>query len=146
MCQGRYRDGGSALHAWTESEVLVVCPSCSSRAAVLPVFAGRRLTCSSCGLARETSGTTSVWGEPVDPWFHAPLWLRADVRGHTLWAFNDRHLDALRSYIAAGLGERTPRPGAPTSMLEKLPDWMTSAKNRDDVLAVLDRLGERTPV
>jgi hypothetical protein len=32
------------------------------------------------------------------------------------------------------------------SMLEKLPAWMTSAKNRDDVLAVLDRLSERATV
>jgi hypothetical protein len=87
-----------------------------------------------------------VWGEPVDPWFRAPLWLRADVRGQTVWAFNHRHLDALRSYIAAGLREPSPRPGAPMSMLEKLPDWMTSARNRDEVLAVLDRLVERVPV
>jgi hypothetical protein len=107
MCEGRYRDGGSALHAWTEPEVLVECPRCSSRAVVLPVVP-HRLTCPSCGLARETSGTTSVWGEPVDPWFRAPLWLRADFDGHTVWAFNHRHLEALRSDAVGldGLGER----------------------------------------
>jgi hypothetical protein len=36
----------------------------------------------------------SVWGEPVDPWFRAPLWLRGELRGHTVWAFNQRHLEA----------------------------------------------------
>jgi hypothetical protein len=74
------------------------------------------------------------------------LWLRAEFRGHTVWAFNHRHLHALRSYVVADLRERTPRQGAATSMVEKLPGWMTSAKNRDDVVAVLDRLGERASV
>jgi hypothetical protein len=31
-------------------------------------------------------------------------------------------------------------------MLEKLPGWMTSADNRDGVLAVLDRLRQRAVV
>jgi hypothetical protein len=56
------------------------------------------LTCCACGLAREAPGTRSVWGEPVDPWFRAPLWLRADLHGRTVWAFNHRHLEALRAY------------------------------------------------
>jgi hypothetical protein len=146
MCEGRYRDGGSALHDWAEPEVLVECPRCSSRAVVVAVGSGRRLTCPSCSLSRETAGTRSTWGVPADPWFGLPLWLRAGFRGHTVWAFNDRHLEALRSWVAADLRERTPRHGAAMSMLEKLPAWMTSAKNRDHVLAVLDRLGERAVV
>ena len=146
MCDGRYRDGGSALYDWAEPEVLVVCPRCSARAVVRASGSARRLTCSSCGLARETPDTTSSWGEPVDPWFLLPLWLTSELRGHTVWAFNDRHLDALRSWVAADLRERTPRPGAAMSMLEKLPAWMSSAKNRDDVLAVIDRLSERATV
>jgi hypothetical protein len=146
MCEGRYRDGGSALHDWAEPEVLVVCPRCSGRAFVRPSGSHRRVNCSSCGLTRETPGTTSTWGEPVDPWFLLPLWLGAELRSHTVWAFNDRHLEAVRAYVAAGLRERTPRPGAAMSMLEKLPAWMTSAKNRDEVVAVLDRLLELTAV
>jgi hypothetical protein len=144
MCEGRYRDGGSALYDWAQPEVLVVCPRCAARAVVRPSGSARRLTCSSCGLARETSGKTSTWGEPVDPWFLRPLWLQAELLGHTVWAFNDRHLDALRAHVAAGLRERTPSRGAAMSMLEKLPAWMTSAKNRDDVVGVLDGLSERT--
>jgi hypothetical protein len=142
MCEGRYRDGGSALHDWAEPEVLVVCPRCSSRAVVLAVDEGRRLSCASCGLSRGTSGTTSRWGAAVDPWFGAPLWLQAPFRGHTVWAFNLGHLKVLRDFVAAGLRERTPAQGAPMSILEKLPDWMTSAKNRDDLLPVLDALLE----
>ena len=42
--------------------------------------------------------------------------------------------------MAAGQRERVPVAGARMSMVEKLPAWMTSAKNRDDVVRVLDRL------
>jgi hypothetical protein len=144
MCQERFRDGGSSLYLYAEPEVLVVCPRCSERAVVRRVGTGpaRRLSCAHCGLARDNDGTTSTWGEPVDPWFGAPLWLRAYLRGHALWAYNTAHLAELRAFVAAGQRERVPSGGTPMSMLEKLPSWMTSAKNRDDVLRVLDRLAD----
>jgi len=144
MCQERFRDGGSSLYPYAEPEVLVVCPRCSERAVVRRVGSGpaRRLSCARCGMARDNDGTTSSWGEPVDPWFGALLWLWADVRGHSLWAFNPAHLAELRAYVAAGQRERVPAAGAPMSMLEKLPGWMTSAKNRDDVVRALDRLAD----
>lgn len=141
MCTARFRDGGSALHEYVEPEVLVVCPRCSARAVVRRGEGrARRLTCGGCGLARETDGTTSRWGAAEDPWFGVPLWLRAELRGHTVWAYNEAHLAELRSYVAAGQRERTPTRGAAMSMVEKLPGWLTAAGNRDDVLAVLDRL------
>jgi len=144
MCAGRFRDGGAALYDWAEPEVLVVCPRCAARAVVRRhAGAARRLTCPACGLAREASGSTSSWGEPVDPWFRAPLWLRAEFRGHTVWAFNGEHLRELRDHVAAGQRERTPTRGAAMSMVEKLPAWLTAAKHREDVLAVLDRLATR---
>ncbi len=148
MCQERYRDGGSDLSAWAEPEVLVVCPRCGSRGSVHradPPTGGqaRRLTCAHCGLTRHSAGTTSRWGVPVDPWFGAALWLTADFRGHVVWAFNAAHLGELRAYVAASLREHSPTAGAPVSMLERLPAWMTSAGNRDRVVAVLDGLADR---
>jgi len=145
MCQERFRDGGSGLAEWAEPEVLVVCPRCAERAVVRRVdeSSSRRLTCSHCGLARESDGATSTWGAPVDPWFGEALWLTADFRGHTVWAFNVAHLKVLRDFVAAGLRERTPSSGAAMSMVEKLPAWMTSSKDRPDVVAVLDRLSTR---
>jgi hypothetical protein len=142
MCEERFRDGGSGLSAWADPEVLVVCPRCSQRAVVRLQDAGpaRRLTCPHCGLARESDGTTSSWGGPADPWFGVALWLTADFRGHMVWAFNSAHAKVLRDFVAADLRERTPAPGAAMSMLEKLPDWMTSAKNRDELTKVLDDL------
>lgn len=146
MCQERFRDGGSVLSSWTEPEVLVVCPRCGQRAVVRRADAGsaaRRLTCPQCGLSKDMPGDSSAWGRAVDPWFGEELWLRAEFRAHTVWAFNVDHLTVLRDYVAAELRERTPTSGAAMSMLEKLPDWMTSAKHRDALLAVLDRLTSR---
>jgi len=144
MSTGRHRDGGTPLHDWAEPEVLVVCPRCSARAVVRRrADTSRRLTCPDCALAREATGVTSTWGGPFDPWFGEPLWLQAELRGHTVWAFNGEHLRELRDHVAADQRERTPARGAAMSMIEKLPAWLTSAKNRDDVLAVLDGLARR---
>jgi len=142
----RFRDDGSVLQHWAEPEVLVVCPRCTERAVVRRVADGpaRRLTCSHCGLARENDGASNTWGTPTDPWFGVPLWLRAEFRGHTVWAFNAGHLHVLRSYVAATQRERTPARGAAMSMVEKLPGWMTAAEHREAVVSLLDRLASRT--
>jgi len=146
MCTERYRDGGSALAEWAEPEVLVVCPRCADCAVVRRAEgSARRLTCTHCGLSRSSPGTTSTWGGPADPWFGARLWLTGDFRGHSVWAFNARHLEILSDYVAADLRERTPTAGTAMSMLEKLPGWMTSAKNRGAVLSVLHGLRGSLP-
>jgi hypothetical protein len=102
MCDSRLRDGGSALYAWAEPEVVVVCPQCSGRAVVRRAAgSARRLSCPGCSLSREVDGTSSSWGEPVDPWFREPLWLQAELGGRTVWAFNHAHLGTLRDAVAA---------------------------------------------
>jgi predicted RNA-binding Zn-ribbon protein involved in translation (DUF1610 family) len=139
----RFRDDGSPINAWAEPEVLVACPRCAQRAVVRRVSAGapaRRLSCPGCGLSKETAGNTSSWGGPFDPWFALPLWLQAGFRGHTAWAYNPRHLGELRDCVAATHRERKPAANPSMSMVEKLPSWMTSAKNRDDLVAILDRM------
>lgn len=136
--RSRHQDDGSPIYAWADPEVLVVCPRCAKRAHVLGEGMGpRRLTCTHCGLVRE-SGKDTVWGEPVDPWFREPLWLQAPFRGEVVWAFNERHLAELRAHVAADLREHG--TGTTRSTFARLPAWLTSAKNRDEVLAVLDKL------
>jgi hypothetical protein len=139
----RHQDDGSSIYQWADPEVLVTCPRCAACARVGGSGLGRhRLTCAECGLARD-SGTTSSWGEPVDPWFRLPLWLRTEVDGEVLWAFNARHLEVLRSYVAARHRDRA--HGGRPSMLESLPTWLTSARNRDRVLAAIAELEARLP-
>ncbi|WP_225860809.1 MULTISPECIES: hypothetical protein [Streptomyces] len=85
-------------------------------------------------------------GSPVDPYFQRPLWLRASCCGNTLWAYNLRHLDLLEAYVQAKLRERGElAPGAPTSLVERLPTWLKTAKNRTEILRTIKRLRSTVP-
>lgn len=88
----------------------------------------------------------SAWGGATDPYFGAPLWLQGPCcGGRVLWAYNERHLSVLRAHVAARLRERPPDGLGPTSMLERLPSWITSAQHREEVVRTIDRLQRRVP-
>lgn len=156
--------------AWLDP-VLVVCPRCAARAIVRGDRSRARLVCDGCGLARSWDGEhlhvlvdgapvvldrgERAWVDPVagrgvrvfiepqgtDARFGTPVWLRAECcGGQLLWANNAAHLDYLEAYVTARLRERAPGP-APLSA--KLPAWMKSAKNREEVLKHLHRLRRR---
>jgi hypothetical protein len=104
--------------------------------------------CRNCGHVRnwpgEAKNASSHWGRPVDPYFRQPLWLRADCcGGQTLWAFNERHLDILESYVSARLRERGEYVGM--TMLARLPAWLKSAKHRTEILRTIGRLRASLP-
>lgn len=141
----RYRDSLVKLCCLGD-EVLVRCPACDGRASVFPVSSGCfRLSCLGCGHTAERASTRLCHRQkqhsgPDDPYFGLPLWLRAECcGGHTLWAFNIRHLDLLESYLGARLRERGSVPGS-MSLVERLPAWLKSAKHRDEALRVVRRL------
>lgn len=154
---GRFLDRGRPLTMYSDL-IQVVCPGCGGRAVVVPrpglpelryyselLFRPRRLACGACGLTREWSaprrGTALIGvrlGGPEDPFFGLPLWLRTPCRGHVLWAYNERHLDTLERYVAAGLRERTAWPTM--GMIDRLPAWIKAAGHREDVLRAIERL------
>lgn len=80
-------------------------------------------------------------GDAIDPAFGLPLWLQAPCCGRTLWAYNQEHLSALRSYVAAAHRER--HPSGKWSMFTRLPQWVKSAKNREEILRCIGRLEQR---
>jgi hypothetical protein len=173
MEASRYRDDGRVLENFL-SLVAVVCPRCSAAAHVVPAArssgAGnapwptwsspRQLTCLRCGLTDRRKPKSFLLGAPVDPYFRLPLFLAARFRVWTLWAYNLEHLDVLRRYVTATVRERPiqlgerhsgtaalPDRGArPMSMIEKLPDWMSAAGNRESLLRVLNQLRDRADV
>jgi hypothetical protein len=110
----------------------------------------RRLTCVECTLVRTWPAPgatrTSRTGTDSDPWFRLPLWLRADACGHVLWAYNERHLDLLRSFVAARHRTRDATPTRIHSVASRLPGWIKEANHRDELLRVLDRLAARARV
>ena len=148
----RFRDPTSSysLDNLAGHPIDVVCPRCAAHARViadpatdeLPTARPRRLVCRTCGHAETWSprNRPSCWGAAVDPFFRQPLWLTATVRGDRLWAYNRAHLDLLAEFVAAGLRERGPYGGCSMSLIEKLPAWLKSRRNRADILAAVARL------
>jgi hypothetical protein len=157
--QGRYVDPLVYLHTLAEEPVHVVCPVCQHRAEVVPWLDGeprdrysirwpRRLVCRACGHVRNWPGEAryagTYWNRPVDPFFRQPLWLRAECcGGRNLWAFNERHLEILESYVSARLRERGEYVGM--TMLARLPAWLKSAKHRTEILRTIGRLRASLP-
>jgi len=73
-----------------------------------------------------------------DPFFNLPLWLSDNVRNNTFWAYNFEHLEYLKGYVQAKL--RTRHNGAYSSMVERLPSWIKSEKNRDEIIKKIKKL------
>jgi hypothetical protein len=156
---GRFHDPGDRLEAFLD-EVLVRCPRCAELARVTPTpgdngsarpdwLADRRLVCAACALVRTWPAPgarrTCVTGTDVDPWFGEPLWLRADVAGHVLWAYNLRHLTLLQGYVGATLRTKDRTPGMIHTLLNRLPTWMKQARHRDELVAAFARLHASVP-
>jgi hypothetical protein len=102
------------------------------------------VTCGRCGY--QTERPVRWWPIPAearDPLFGLPLWLQAPCRGHTLWAFGERHLAFLEQWVGATLRHRQPHRNG--SLASRLPRWMTEASARDDVLECLGRLRALLP-
>jgi hypothetical protein len=161
----RFKDEGQTLHRFSY-EFLVHCPKCNKRAHVvllresgveLPeprdgyvldaIFHPRRLVCAHCGFTQDWRGREIQSGGPCDWYFLQPVWLQTPCCGETLWAYNKEHLDFLEQYVAATLRERA-HPDGPLlsqkarnlSLASRLPAWIKSAKNRDDVLRCIGKL------
>jgi hypothetical protein len=77
-------------------------------------------------------------GKPSDNYFGLPLWLTENFRGNNFWAFNYKHLEYLKQYISANLRERNTRTH--WTMVEKLPNWMKTAKNRASLIKLITEL------
>jgi hypothetical protein len=107
-------------------------------------FADHRLVCGACALVRTWPPAGAkrayVTGTDVDPWFREPLWLRTEVVGEVLWAYNRRHLDVLEAYIRATLRSHDRTPGMIHTMVNHLPGWMKAAGHREPLLGAIARL------
>jgi ribosomal protein S27AE len=124
------------------------CPRCGVwitrrivRKGVVQSIAVSCPTCRAVSNVRPT-GWRSLSPEASDPWFGLPLWLRTELRGREIWAWNREHLAFLREWLGATLRERVPNVNR--SVASRLPAWMKAAGNREDVVRALDRMAART--
>lgn len=103
------------------------------------------VTCTHCKFTAEYTPVITRYidsidnkGLKCDPLFCLPLWLQASVKGHLFWAYNREHLEEIRRYVEAELRERTST--YLMTMTARLPLFIKTAKNRRDILKVIDSL------
>ncbi|MET8975590.1 hypothetical protein ABZX85_08205 [Streptomyces sp. NPDC004539] len=141
MAPIRFFDTREELHHYASS-ALVRCPRCDRlahrehRPGTADRAAQWRVICRSCGLAR-------VRGQVKRCTDVEPLWLTADTRHGTVWAYNLEHLTRLRDFVAADLREHAPwyeHEHRRMTYVARLPAWLKSAGNRTEILRTIDRL------
>lgn len=113
-------------------EILIVCNNCNEKAILKKNDKCFKVTCLKCGYNKMYSNSLN---NPVHK-----LWLRIELNDGDLWAYNLEHLEFLKNHISAGLRERTLENISNKSIGSRLPKWMTSKKNRVDVLKAIEKL------
>ena len=163
----RFQEENKYIHEFAD-KFLVACPKCSGRAEVVlaenidfnpsnHLFLSRKIICSNCGYSKRkesSSGITQtlfstqkdtssyvVIGGNFDWYFQESLWLQVECCGETLWAYNKAHLEFIENYVAATL--RTRAPNINKSLASRFPQWIKSAKNRDEILKAISKLKEK---
>jgi len=144
----RFSENGEMIYDFGR-EFLVVCPKCEAMAKVVSIPVGsdkvntrltapRNLICLTCVHRDTWQGGGIAIGASYDWYFRLPLWLQISCCGKTLWAYNETHLDFLENYVGSKLRERVPNTNK--SLASRLPQWIKSAKNRDEILKCIKRL------
>jgi hypothetical protein len=104
----------------------------------------QQFRCEVCGIVDEHQPKNIPYlpsrknSTPSDPVFGLSLWYQSPIRGKVLWAYNKEHLLTIGDYVAAKLRERN--GSVHTSMVEKLPTFISAAKNRQLVLKTIEKL------
>ncbi len=133
-----------------DDPVLVVCPKCSSKALVIPHGIDEvKCVCTKCSFNKKISNGSRSFGWdmdiPDDGYFGFDLWLQTYCCGHSLYAFTIRHLNLLENYIKADLRERqqNERGWRNVSVASRLPKWIKSHKNREQLVKAIQKLKEK---
>jgi transcription elongation factor Elf1 len=136
-----------------DMELKFFCPDCAERVEkVIDDVAVKKdkikVKCPNCGLTQaykpryvEKEWVFNTRGEATDPFYKLPLWLSGQIKNNTFWAYNYDHLKYLKGYIEAKLRTRSGR--SYTSMVEKLPNWIKSKKNRDELITLIEKLEKK---
>lgn len=141
----------STISPKSDDPVLVVCPKCQSKALVFPDTNDQvKCVCTKCAFNQRKSSNTPLFEwykeNPTDGYFGFDLWLQINCCGNSLWAFNQRHLTLLDSYIKASLRERKPRENGwcrNSSIASRLPKWIKSHKNRQKLSQAIHKLKKK---
>ncbi len=145
-------DGYENIYNLYRKGVLVECPRCRECAYVTPPSeVAARITCGACGHSKELENE-SGWSSSDevrygrDHYSKSQLWLQVRCCDERLWALNREHVEWLEGYVGADLRSRDIGDGCINSCLNsRIPKWMSSKKNRQQVLAGIEKLKARLP-
>ncbi len=114
-----------------KERIKVTCPHCKFNDNYKPKY-----------VEHPTSGYGVFYGESQksgkDCIFGAELWLAKKYKQNLFWANNYEHLEYLKEYIQAKIREQNEERRM--SMVAKLPLFIKSKKNRDDLLKIIEQL------
>lgn len=119
----------------------IMCPDCDHYVGTNWSYKQVQLIlCHRCGWTKKANARRN-WKVPKR---QQPdrLWLETDFRGERLWAVNEQHLRFLEDYVAAGVRETS---SFNSTIASRLPAWIKSGKNREDLLRALTKLRARLP-
>ncbi len=126
--------------------MLVDCPACGAAAIVddaprdpaQPHAQPRQMHCTAC--PKRIAAAVSA-----SPSLGLNLRLQVPTRHGVLVAWNEAHLDYLEHYIADGLRREHVSAGGVRnrSVISRLPAWVKSAKNREEILKGIASLRRR---
>lgn len=105
-------------------DLTVHCPHCGTVRTYEPRNDAYTLTYENTGI-----------GDPV---FNLPLWFQTEIKGKVFWAYNREHLNEIRKYVSAKLRER--QTMTHTTMVERLPNFIKTRKNREIIIKNIDKL------
>lgn len=75
--------------------------------------------------------------------FGFDFWYQTNFKNNCFWAYNLEHLNEIEEYVSAEVRKR--HLGEYQSMVERLPKWIGSKKNRSDLLKAINKLKKKTP-
>lgn len=131
-----------------QDRVLIVCPRCNQMAEATADYKDKtaKLICSRCGFNKQKSTMLDQKANLITSaayYFEADLWLSASYKEHHFFAYNEAHLLYLEEFVRAEIRENKDRKCF--TMVEKLPKWMISSKNRLSILKLIQTLKKKIP-
>ncbi len=142
----RFRDDKSILDYFTDI-ILIHCPKCNEKAELYDQNNGFGKTVCKCGYFKVER--INLFGFvrndcSVAPIMIKKLWLQKEYKGNLFWATNYEHLAFLKEYIQAEIRERIYETDnyaiRNQTMISRLPQFIKSRKNRDDLLKIISQL------
>ena len=142
----RFRPDPARIMYFTD-HVLVICGRCSN-----PGIVHREKTRFTCGSCAGEFSHSLKWTNSRDPAFYLgfELLLKVRTRHGLLWAYNEEHLAQLKALVGSKIRMNTPGYGLggccySAPWWQTLPSWVTSAKNREEILKALTKMEALIP-